>query len=848
MIQKSANLFLPKHNKTKLMGFSHHRNLSCYVVQLLLLILSCFLMISAAIDTISANESLSDSEALISSGNRFKLSFFSPANSSRRYLGIMYNLPGETVVWVANRNRAINDSSATFQISSDGNLVILDGRKEIVWSTDLPFSVANSSGVLLDTGNLVLRDGSNNAYVWESFQHATDSWLEYMKISTDLSRNERNLLTSWTSPDDPAPGRFTFTIEPLEVPQSFVRKDGNPYWRTGPWNGLRFNGVPNMSSDYAYGVKVFSDSPGTAYQILTFRNSSVLFYAFLNSSGSLEQMGWSHENNRWDVVRSFTQSHECDRYGKCGSFGICVAQHRPICSCFRGFVPRTKDEWDAGNWTRGCTRKTPLQCEHNTSVGKQDKFLKLKGVKLPDHYKSYLLSGGGCRDKCFSNCSCIAYADPPGIGCLLWTHNLTDTQKFTYGGDDLYIRLAYSELDNKQHHRTIIVTTVVLGFILVAVFAYFLLKLLLNYKAGKHRSILPFFKTKESDTGYSKERAFKHHKHGVQLEDLPIFTFMMLSNATENFDPANKLGHGGFGSVYRGRLQNGVEIAVKRLARSSNQGADEFMNEVEVISRLQHRNLVRLIGCCVESEEKLLVYEYMPNGSLDTYLFGSLKHKMLNWQRRKLIIEGICRGLLYLHRDSRLKIIHRDLKASNILLDEVFNPKISDFGMARIFGGNVDQANTSRVVGTFGYMAPEYALRGIFSEKSDMYSFGVLLLEIVSGKKNSSSYDQQLFLTAHAWKLWNEGEIVNLMDPEIHDSGVEDDIVRYANVGLLCVQEMAADRPNASTVLSMLSCEIVELPRPKQPAFLGMQSSPATESATTVSSKCSNTISVVEGR
>ncbi|XP_042059310.1 G-type lectin S-receptor-like serine/threonine-protein kinase At1g11330 [Salvia splendens] len=162
---------------------------------------------------------------------------------------------------------------------------------------------------------------------------------------------------------------------------------------------------------------------------------------------------------------------------------------------------------------------------------------------------------------------------------------------------------------------------------------------------------------------------------------------MVLSNATENFDRTNKLGQGGFGSVYRGKLPNGVEIAVKRLARSSNQGVEEFMNEVEVISRLQHRNLVKLLGCCVESEEKLLVYEYMPNGSLDTYLFGSHKHDFLNWQTRKLIIKGICRGLLYLHRDSRLRIIHRDLKASNILLDEVFNPKISDFDMARIFGG-----------------------------------------------------------------------------------------------------------------------------------------------------------------
>ncbi|XP_057796271.1 G-type lectin S-receptor-like serine/threonine-protein kinase At1g11300 [Salvia miltiorrhiza] len=777
------------------MGFS-----PCYVFRLFLLILSYFFMFSAAIDTIRANESLRDSEALISDGNRFKLSFFSPRNSSRRYVGIMYNLPVMTIVWVANRNKPLNDSSGTLEISSDGNLVILDGRKEIVWSTNLSTSVANCSVVLLNTGNLVLQ--SNNTHVWESFQHASDSWIEKMKVLTDLSRKEKNLLTSWTSPDDPAPGRFTLTIEPLDVPQSFIWKDGNPYWRTGPWNRQIFTGIPQMRSDYSSGVQIISDSPGSAYGIFTVPNSSLLTYNFLNSSGSLEEKVWSDEKKAWDVTWSST-SIECDRYGKCGAFGSCNADDTPICSCFRGFMPRNKDEWEAGNWSSGCTRKTHLPCQHNNSVGKQDEFLNVGRVKLPDHFMLFSFSQEECREACLSNCSCIAYANPPGIGCLHWTRNLTDTHKFTYGGDDLYIRLAYSELDTKQDHKTIIVTTVVLGNILVAVCAYFLLKLFLKYR--------------------------------------------------ENFDPANKLRQGGFGSVYKGRLQNGVEIAVKRLARSSNQGVDEFMNEVEVISRLQHRNLVRLLGCCVESEEKLLVYEYMQNGSLDAYLFGSHKHNFLDWQRRKLIIEGICRGLLYLHRDSRLKIIHRDLKASNILLDEELNPKISDFGMARIFGGKDDEANTTRVVGTFGYMSPEYAHRGIFSEKSDVYSFGVLLIEIVSGKKNSSFYDedQQLFLTAYAWRLWNEGRIVKLIDPAKYDSEMENDIVRYANVGLLCVQDMAADRPNASTVLSMLSCEIVELPHPKQPAFLGMQSFQSTESSTKSSTKCSVndvTISILGGR
>ncbi|KAH6798015.1 hypothetical protein C2S52_022569 [Perilla frutescens var. hirtella] len=818
-----------------------------FVFQLfLLLIFSYFFIFAASIDTISSNESLSDSESLFSKGKRFKLSFFSPPNSSHRFVGIMFNLPVMTVVWVANRNKPLNDSTATFEISSDGDLVILNGRKEMVWSTNLSTSVANASAVLLDTGNLVLQDMSNNTY-WESFEHASDSFLEKMRISTDLSRNERNILTSWRSYNDPALGSFTITIEPLDIPQVFMWKDGYPYARSGPI----------LKSDHGLGSIVGGDSPRTAYITFTLPNASILEYFVLNSSGNFEGKKWSDEKKGWEIIESKIRS-KCDMYGTCGPFGSCNDQEKPICSCFHGFMPKNKDEWEAGNWTSGCTRKTSLQCEQNNST---DDFLNLGSVKLPDHFKWEPSFSGDCRGACLRNCSCIGYADSSQFGCLHWTRNLTDVQKFTSGGgDDLYIRLAYSELgntvlprENRHGPRTIIVITVVLGFITIAISSYFLTKLLLNCRARKHKKGMIFSKKKGTDRAYSEESMLKHYKQGVKLEELPVFKFQMLSNATNKFDPLNKLGQGGFGVVYKGKLQNGQEIAVKRLARSSTQGVEEFMNEVAVISGLQHRNLVRLLGCCVEPVEKLLVYEYMPNGSLDAYLFNTHKREFVDWKTCKFIIEGICRGLLYLHRDSRLKIIHRDLKASNILLDEELNPKISDFGMARIFCGKDHQANTTRVVGTYGYMSPEYVLHGIFSEKSDVYSFGVLLLEIMSGKKNSSFYDadQHLFLIAYAWKLWNEGRIISLMDPGMYISGMEGDIVRYVNVGLLCVQETAADRPNISTVLSMLSCEIVGLSRPKQPAFVGMQMSHGTKSSAKSSSKCSSndvTISVLEGR
>ncbi|KAK9089606.1 hypothetical protein Scep_028688 [Stephania cephalantha] len=196
--------------------------------------------------------------------------------------------------------------------------------------------------------------------------------------------------------------------------------------------------------------------------------------------------------------------------------------------------------------------------------------------------------------------------------------------------------------------------------------------------------------------------------------EVNCFSLTSILAATDCFSAVNKLGEGGFGPVYQGTLLDGLEIAVKRLSKNSGQGLEEFMNEVTVIAKLQHKNLVRLLGCCIQEEEKMLVYEYMPNKSLDKHLFDQSKRANLDWNLRYHIIEGIAQGILYLHKYSRLRIIHRDLKASNILLDDSMNPKISDFGMARIFGGNQTEANTGRVVGTYGYMSPEYALNGLF--------------------------------------------------------------------------------------------------------------------------------------
>ncbi|XP_058073050.1 receptor-like serine/threonine-protein kinase SD1-7 isoform X2 [Magnolia sinica] len=329
--------------------------------------------------------------------------------------------------------------------------------------------------------------------------------------------------------------------------------------------------------------------------------------------------------------------------------------------------------------------------------------------------------------------------------------------------------------------------------------------------------------------------------------ELPLFSFATVVAATDNFSPTNKLGQGGFGPVYKGKLPEGPEIAVKRLSRSSGQGLEEFKNEIILIAKLQHMNLVRILGCCIEGEEKILLYEYMPNKN-------PTKGKLLDWGKRVHIINGIAQGLLYLHKYSRLRVIHRDLKASNILLDGKMNPKISDFGMARIFGRNESEANTNRVVGTYGYMSPEYAMEGLFSEKSDVFSFGVLLLEIVSGKKNTSFYhsDRSLNLLGYAWELWKDGRVSELMDPMLGDpTSTCCNILRFIQMGLLCVQESAKDRPTMSDVVSMLGNEMATLTNPKQPAFFLGRRGLEENSSKNRTENCSNndlTISEIEAR
>ncbi|KDP20854.1 hypothetical protein JCGZ_21325 [Jatropha curcas] len=795
--------------------------------------LSSLIILCHAIDRIKNGESIQDGETLVSSEEIFELGFFNPENSTLRYVGIRYHkIPGQPVIWVANRDRPISNRNGSFKIGEDGNLIITDGNGNSIWSSNQNISNNNTVAILENSGTLKL--SSDNEELWESFEHPTDTFLPNMKVRASLSAGEQRVFTSWKSATDPSPGNFTMGIDPSGAPQILIWKNSTRRWRSGYWDGQIFTGVPNMTilANIRYGFKFVMD-----FMTYTPSNSSDLMRFHIRWDGYEEQLKWNVEKNEWDVMQT-QPANDCELYNFCGSFGVCKESSNPKCKCLDGFSPRHPDEWMKGNWSGGCVRTAELQCQRNTTNGGNDGFKELSCNKLPDFAVVRTgVSLESCQEMCLSNCSCNAFAVVQNIGCMIWNGDLIDIQDFGIPRIVMHLRLADSEFDGKKLSAAVIALIVVAGVIFVALFVLLIWGLQRRLKVSPaaisaslmRKSEKPFFdksKSKEYSTEMSGPADLFIDGSPVNGPDLPLYNFNSVVAATNNFSEENKLGQGGFGHVYKGKLPGGEEIAVKRLSKISGQGLQEFKNEIILIAKLQHRNLVRLLGCCIEGEEKMLLYEYMPNKSLDGFLFDSAKQALLDWKTRFDIIEGIARGLLYLHRDSRLRIIHRDLKASNILLDEEMNPKISDFGMARIFGGNQNELNTNRVVGTYGYMSPEYAMEGLFSVKSDVYSFGVLLLEIVSGRRNTSFRSTiHVSLIAYAWELWRENRTMELVDLSIRDSCNESEVLKCIHVGMLCVQDSAVHRPTMSAVLLMLETNSPTLPLPRQPTYTSTRTS-----------------------
>ncbi|XP_076921298.1 G-type lectin S-receptor-like serine/threonine-protein kinase At4g27290, partial [Bidens hawaiensis] len=770
-----------------------------------------------SLDTISVQKNIIDGEAIVSGNAKFELGFFSPGSSKHRYLGIWFkNTSPRGVIWVANRETPLTNTLGVVNLDNQGILSIFNGAGKTIWSSTsfVSFTKVNPVAQLLDTGNLVIKVA--NSVIWQSFDYPGDTLISDMKLGKNFVTGRELYLTSWRSADDPSTGEYTLScsMEEGRYPQFYIKKGSIIETRIGPYDGVEFAGLPKYTSNL--NTKVLLDMvvrQQVKYFWYTSNLTKISFKSTVNPSGKLEVSRLNNQNHDW-MQDHTTPLDYCDNYGLCGPYESCSTTTFPACKCLKGFELKIA-QLNSGNRTSGCTRSIALDC------GPEEGFLKFSSMKLPDTQNAvyyFSLSIQECEVACKDNCSCTAYANPNttagGIGCLLWFGDLIDVRVYSQNGQDLHVRLAAIELSEinmvshyKRKRMLIMAISTSSALVLLFTVAYACIR-----------------KNRKSRKKIRGKRYALHKKNtDVQIEDLeelPFFSLNKIAKATDNFSINNKIGEGGFGPVYKGVLENGQEVAIKRLSETSKQGLDEFKNEVICIAKLQHRNLVKLLGYCVHGTEMILIYEYMANKSLDSLLFDETRSQTLDWPKRLNIIHGIARGILYLHQDSRLQIIHRDLKAANILLDDSMNPKISDFGLARKFLGSGTAAMTKKVVGTYGYISPEYAVHGRFSIKSDVFSFGVLMLEIVSGKKNRgfSHKDHNDNLLGHAWRLYKEGRASEVMDAAIKGSCNVSEVLRSIHVGLLCVQHNANDRPTMLSVVLMLVSESV-LPEPKQPAF-----------------------------
>ncbi|KAF4363762.1 hypothetical protein CsatB_000159 [Cannabis sativa] len=321
-------------------------------------------------------------------------------------------------------------------------------------------------------------------------------------------------------------------------------------------------------------------------------------------------------------------------------------------------------------------------------------------------------------------------------------------------------------------------------------------------------SCCSFFSRRKEDS--SVRRIVEIDEVLSSLHNVRLYSYKELRMATENFSSGNKIGQGGFGSVYKARLKDGTMAALKVLSAESSQGVKEFLTEINVIANIEHENLVKLHGCCVEENQRILVYGYLENNSLEQTLIGGSRSSIqFDWQTRRRICIDVARGLAFLHEEVQPHIIHRDIKASNVLLDKGLRAKISDFGLAKLIPANLTHIST-RVAGTVGYLAPEYAIRGQVTRKADIYSFGVLLLEIVSGRSNTNKRlpAKEQYLLERAWRLYESGELEELVDSSLNDDLELEEAKKFLKIALLCTQDMPKLRPLMSTVVEMLTGQL----------------------------------------
>lgn len=411
---------------------------------------------AAAVDFIATNQSITDGQTIVSARGMFELGFFSPGASKKRYVGIWYKkIANGTVVWVANRETPLDDTSGVLKVTPRGNLELWNGLDTELWSSGSPQPNRDSMvAQLLDDGNLILREGNKTGtrqgqMIWQSFDYPSNTLLPGMKFGRDIRANFACYLTSWRSPNDPSNGDFTYGLDVNGYPQPILRREPSPYFRGGPWNGIRFSGYPELRTNPIYNFG-FVFNQDEEYYYTEPLNESAPSILVLQENGLARRSTWTEQTRRWELYSTVPNDH-CDTFGLCGANGECNIAASPKCGCLPGFVPKYKVDWDIGDWSKGCVRRKKLSCESDGG-GRSDKFVKLTGLKVPDTRESWydpLMTLAECQSTCLKNCSCTAYTNldirGSGSGCLIWFGDMFDLRLLNENGQELYVRMAASE-------------------------------------------------------------------------------------------------------------------------------------------------------------------------------------------------------------------------------------------------------------------------------------------------------------------------------------------------------------------------------------------------------------------
>ncbi|XBI55969.1 hypothetical protein VPH35_037661 [Triticum aestivum] len=776
---------------------------------------------SASTETysLSPGQLLAGGDKLVSSGGKFALGFIQiPGSDSKpsgsggnsTQLRIWFNrVPKLTSVWVANRGGSpvTGAASPELTISGDGNLVIVDHGK-VAWSTQAAATASNNRTVLLllDTGNLVLRSASD--VLWQSFDHPTDTLLPGATIGLDKVTGRSRRLVSSKNRIDQALGLYSMELGRSGVVQ-MLWDSSVPYWSSGEWNGGYFSSVPGMTARHLFGFTFVNDDREVsfAYHLL---DETITMYSFLDVSGQRKVLAWHEATQNWATVYTHPTA-QCEVHAACGPFTVCDDNAPTRCSCMKGFSVGSPEDWDLDDRsTSGCRRNTQLNCasiSSGTMVGMADMFYTMPSVRLPYNPHSavgHVASAVECEQVCLSNCSCSAYTFGSG-GCSMWHGGLLNVKQHhqidgasSGDGEILHIRLAAKEFRTRKNNNVVII----LGAIGAGLNALGILVLIVVLRRTRRNK------------RYSETLDKIHGGSG-----LVSFRYSDLRRATRDF--SEKIGAGGFGSVFKGSLNDSTTIAVKRL-HGCYQQEKQFRAEVSSIGILHHTNLVKIVGFCCEGDKKLLVYEHMPNSSLDAHLFRS-SAKTLNWRTRYQIALGVARGLAYLHESCLDYIIHCDIKPQNILLDALFVPKIADFGMAKLLTRDFSRVMTT-TRGTIGYLAPEWISGVAITPKVDVYGYGMVLLEIISGRMNAngecgSSGDGIVYFPIQVARKLLEGNVTSFVDDRLNGDVIIDEVERACKVACWCIQDREFERPTMGKVVQILE-GLVEVDTPPMPKLL----------------------------